>query len=531
MRFFRKLNILLFVVLFLITPLNNLAKAETEFDTKAISEKLKNLLVPLKTVEAGNGFEDLQPLKEILKNVKILGMGEATHGTKEFFQMKHRMYEFLVEEMGYRAFAIEAEFGSYQIINDYILNDKGTMEDVMYALVFGIWNTQEVADMINWMKEYNQNPSHKEKIRFYGFDMQGVSNSVYNVWDYLEKVDETSELLSDITHLYAPYENRLYAEPLLEQLENTFQKNKDKFVSRSSPDEYEMNLRDLSIVKQNLQYGQFFSENTGNSNESLINLFNYRDLSMADNVKWIYEYEKKYFNNDKIMLWAHNGHISNDSRLVTNMGKLLKDTFKNEYYSLGFDFYKGSLITTGVDSFTGFQAHGILELNEPKETIFSTYFKEVGFPISFLDFKTASADFELNNWLSEEHSMYSIGWALYETRELTKVIPIEYYDGIINIQNTNAAVSFWHDDLPKVQPIPLSTRDDTDTATTVSTEHEDSPTEFEAAVPGISDSEVTSAASYEDASQDNATTNFSGILGFVVILSIVSLWLWRTNLN
>lgn len=74
--------------------------------------------IPISHVEAGKGFDDLQPLKEILKDVKVVGLGEATHGTREFFQIKHRLLEFLVTEMGFTGFALEAPYYASQPISN-----------------------------------------------------------------------------------------------------------------------------------------------------------------------------------------------------------------------------------------------------------------------------------------------------------------------------------------------------------------------------------------------------------------------------
>src|SRR3990172_5734025 len=57
---------------------------------------------------AGHGFGDMQPLKNLIGNARIVSLGEATHGTREFFQLKHRMLEFLASEMGFTMFSIEA---------------------------------------------------------------------------------------------------------------------------------------------------------------------------------------------------------------------------------------------------------------------------------------------------------------------------------------------------------------------------------------------------------------------------------------
>jgi erythromycin esterase len=504
------ISLLATIILLIGTFQHNFSKAESFTDTNSINAKLKEMLIPLNTTKADNGFEDLQPLKKILKDVNILGMGEATHGTKEFFQMKHRMYEFLVEEMGYRAFAIEAEFGIHKVINDYILNDSGTMEEVISVMKFWTWSTQEVADMIDWMKEYNQNPNNIEKIRFYGYDMQGVSSTVDNIYAYLEKVDPSSELLLELSSLYTPYD-KLNVSSILKKLVNSFENNKDTYISLSSKEEFEMIRWDLEIVSQNLHYEEMSSpEGAENSNETFIKRFNFRDEKMAENVKWIHEFEKKNYKNDKLMLWAHNGHISNHFKGYSNMGGLLKEEYNNRYYSLGFDFYKGSLVAVG--EINSVRELGIVELEEPTERIFSSYFKETGYPISFLDFKTASTDHEIRNWLSNEHSMHLIGSVLTEKGILSKVIPKEYYDGIINIEVTNAAESIYLNDLPKVQPIHIPANEGLNQIATQSSE-----------------SEVKASTSIEGDKTKNSTSLIA--LVTTVFLILFSLILWRVKKN
>ena len=77
-------------------------------DTAAVRAWIRNHAIALTTVEAGNGFADLQPLRQIVGDARIVALGEATHGTREFFQLKHRLLEFLVSEMDFNIFAIEA---------------------------------------------------------------------------------------------------------------------------------------------------------------------------------------------------------------------------------------------------------------------------------------------------------------------------------------------------------------------------------------------------------------------------------------
>lgn len=86
---------------------------------------LKQNSIPIKSIEPGNAFSDLQLLKKTLKDVRVIGLGESTHGTYEFFKIKHRIIEFLVTQMNFTAFVLESSYAACQPINDYILYGKG----------------------------------------------------------------------------------------------------------------------------------------------------------------------------------------------------------------------------------------------------------------------------------------------------------------------------------------------------------------------------------------------------------------------
>jgi erythromycin esterase len=103
----------------------------TQMDQAAVITWLRENAIPLRHLQAGHGFDDLQPLKVILKDARIVGLGEATHGTREFFQLKHRMLEFLVTEMKFNAFALESSYSGCQAINDYVLTGTGELEKVL----------------------------------------------------------------------------------------------------------------------------------------------------------------------------------------------------------------------------------------------------------------------------------------------------------------------------------------------------------------------------------------------------------------
>jgi erythromycin esterase-like protein len=143
---------------------------------------VRNMAIPLKGPTPGEGYEDLRPLKDLVRNARIVALGEGTHGTSEFFRMKHRILEFLANEMGFTIFSIEANMPEAYRLNDYVLTGLGNPNALLKGLNFWTWNTQEVLDMILWMRNFNQ--SGKGRIEFTGFDMQTPTLAMLIVRDF-----------------------------------------------------------------------------------------------------------------------------------------------------------------------------------------------------------------------------------------------------------------------------------------------------------------------------------------------------------
>jgi erythromycin esterase-like protein len=158
-------------------------------DDQAALQWLRGHAVPLQTVEAGHGFTDLQPIGQTVGNARIVELGEATHGTREFFQLKHRLVEFLASQKGFTIFSIEANMPEAYRLNDFVLNGAGDPKQLLKGLYFWTWNTEEVLDMILWMRDFNK--SGKGRIEFTGFDMQTPTVSIDIVRQFAMSNDPT----------------------------------------------------------------------------------------------------------------------------------------------------------------------------------------------------------------------------------------------------------------------------------------------------------------------------------------------------
>src|SRR5688572_2857861 len=102
---------------------------------------------PLSGASAGSGFSDLKPLDRILAGVRVIGLGEPSHGQREFEQVKHRLTEYLVQGPGPIIFALETSQTAAKAIDDYVTRGTGDRDAVLAAQGFWNWDTQEVAAM------------------------------------------------------------------------------------------------------------------------------------------------------------------------------------------------------------------------------------------------------------------------------------------------------------------------------------------------------------------------------------------------
>jgi len=142
--------------------------------------------VPIATVEAGHGFADLEPLKAMIGDARVVGLGEGTHGTREHFQLKHRLVEYLATELGFTLFAIEASMPESQDLDPYVRGGEGDPVALIRGMYFWTWRTEEVLALVEWMRGHN---AAGGDLGFTGFDMQTPDVAAGRVVAFLEDVD------------------------------------------------------------------------------------------------------------------------------------------------------------------------------------------------------------------------------------------------------------------------------------------------------------------------------------------------------
>lgn len=362
--------------------------------------------------------------KEVTKisiptNVKVIALGEATHGNAEFQQLKLEVFRNLVEHNGVRAFAIEADFGGCEQVNRYIHGGKGTAQEAADAMGFRIYKTDEIAELIAYMRQYNENAPDGEDLRFYGFDMQRFKNS----FDLLVDGCKTNHL--DTTQL----ENLMVGENWNEAYDDT-ERAEIIMQAKAQLEKREDTQVSIHAADMLIQHFQLNTQMSVDSNRGA----DLRDAFMAENVQWILQQEQS-LGKDKIFITGHNSHVAKWES-YDGMGKLLQDHLDDDYYVIGTDFYKTKC---NLPTPSGKRTNQVFYSHNP----LAKSAKEAGFTSCWLDFSQIPEESELGRQILEYCFMGNLGeWYSFLMRLLPASYrmfqpPAQLYDSMILITNAS----------------------------------------------------------------------------------------------
>ena len=289
----------------------------------------------LQSTNPEESFEDLKVLDQYLTTARIIGMGESTHGTREFFEMRHRIFKYLVLQHGYTTFFLEADYSNCLRVDRYIKGAEDDIKKVTSSLALWPWITEEVAALIDWMRDYNLNKKG-ETLHFVGCDMQQANRTIEEIDRIItahkpELIDSSKYMKlsqGDFFRLKSSDAETLkgYRDLLADKKaagEGLQLKGKEQFI-------FQTLLRHLDQSIEDREKAKFYS---------------FRDLKMGENI--LYHLDKHP--ESKGFFWAHNVHVANfykkkkrESNSFFTAGGILKKDLGNQYFIIGQEFDRGS---------------------------------------------------------------------------------------------------------------------------------------------------------------------------------------------
>jgi erythromycin esterase-like protein len=306
------------------------------------------------------GTTDFDPLLKIVGDSRLVLLGEATHGTHEFYRLRAQITKRLIEEKGFSAVAVEADWPDAYRVNQYVRFESEDQEAIDALAGFErfpawMWRNADVLDFIGWLRNYREH-RHSKRVGFYGLDLYSLHASIRAVLDFLDKVDPEAarraryryscfENFGEDTQAYGyaasfglgkSCENEAIGQWMEMRRRAADLANRDGRVARDAFFFAEQNARLVKNAEE--YYRAMFHER--------VSSWNLRDSHMAETLEALRHHLGP---KAKIVVWAHNSHLGDaratemGSRGELNLGQLMRQRHGKDATLVGFTTYTGTV--------------------------------------------------------------------------------------------------------------------------------------------------------------------------------------------
>ena len=433
-------------------------------------------LIRRKAVRLNDAREVADEILALVGDARFVLIGEASHGTHEFYKYRAEITKRLIVEKNFAAVAVEADFPDAYRINRYVRGEGSdqTAEESLgnfERFPLWMWRNTEVLEFVRWLKSHNDNLGINEKVGFYGIDLYSLHSSMAAVLKYLDTVDK--EAARRARYRYSCFEH--YGEDaqhygyaasfdvsksceteavgqLIDLQKRAFTYlNRDGFVAR---DEYffaEQNAR--LVINAEEYYREMF--------RGRVSSWNLRDRHMAETLAALAAHLEMQKLPPKIVVWAHNSHLG-DARATDmrergewNVGQLIREEFPDETINIGFTTFTGTV--TATDNWD--ETARNKRVREGLNNSYERFFHQTEIPNFFLNLRDA----EIRSALGGNPLLERAIGVIY--RPATERASHYFYadlprqfDGIIHFDRTRAlepldkVASWTHEDVPETYP-------------------------------------------------------------------------------
>ncbi len=306
------------------------------------------------------------PYAQILERVgdaRVVLIGEASHGTHEFYRERSEITQRLIERKGFAAVAVEADWPDALRVNRYVTGSGDDCDAASALLGFRrfptwMWRNAEVLDFVGWLRDFNESRALSSRVGFYGLDLYSLQTSIDAVVRYLERVDPTAAQRA--RQLYACFNNvsdpthygygvalgltqSCHAE-VVETLTD-LRRRSESYVHLDgvvAEDEYFYAEQNARVAKDAEEYYRTMLA-------SDVSSWNLRDRHMFETVEQLTAHLARHRDGTKIVVWAHNSHVGNaaatemSQRGEFNIGQLARRRYGSDGVLIGFTTYAGTV--------------------------------------------------------------------------------------------------------------------------------------------------------------------------------------------
>lgn len=354
----------------------------------------------------------------------MIGLGDDTHGTHEFFDVKLKMIEKLVRDNDLRVVAFEGPYAVFDRLDDYVLGADGDPRTILrrHELGYWFWASEEIVAALDWIRNYNLTRGDRPAVEVVGFDVTDLQDAANMVTSYLDVVDPAAAANARTAYagcfnIAPPRECAMRIASVLDDLDA----RESDLVARGSQRSFDIAEHGAHVVAAG------YSESPSNDPY----YYAWRDQNMAINAIRLQQQRSRA---GRMVLWGHHEHLGKTTTIESakSMGKWLDDQLGANYFAVGTCTGDGSFnvvvqppyLTTTVVDFPPMTADS-----------YESSFQSAGIPLMLIPLKGP-----LPGWLSSPHQLR--GGTSGAPYDKTEVLP-QKFDAILYIDRTTPSTSFW----------------------------------------------------------------------------------------
>ncbi|MBD3884914.1 erythromycin esterase family protein [Phormidium tenue FACHB-886] len=308
--------------------------------------------------------QDYDPLLKFIGDSQFVLIGEATHGTHEFYQQRAEITKRLIQEKGFIAVAVEADFPNADRVDRFVRNtsEDATATDALadfQDFPLWMWRNTDVLNFLTWLRQSNDALlDYGAKVRFYGLDLYSMYASMEAVLKYLDQIDP--EAATRARHRYSCFDHagedsQSYGYAVTHELSHScgdeainqlleLQRRREEYAQRGrhGADDFFYVEQNARLVKNAEAYYRSMFQRQQSS-------WNLRDRHMAETLEHLAIHIAQQGKQPKIVVWAHNSHIG-DARATDmkqagewNLGQLVRERYGQNAVLIGFTTYSGTV--------------------------------------------------------------------------------------------------------------------------------------------------------------------------------------------
>jgi erythromycin esterase-like protein len=348
---------------------------------------------------------DFDQLIALIGDARVVLLGEASHGTHDFYRIRAEITKRLIRERGFQAVAVEADWPDAYRVNRYVRarGEDADAEEALRGFVRfpqWMWRNADVLDFVGWLREFNDGLSEATRVGFYGLDLYSLHASIAAVLDYLRIVDP--EAAGRAARRYACFDHfgtdpQAYGYSATLGLAPSCEGEVIRQLAELRAAATEYARRDGRVAADDLFFAERNAQVVATAEQyyrimfrSHVDSWNLRDRHMAETLSALTRFLKARGSRPKVVVWAHNSH-QGDARATElaqrgelNLGQLAREGFGQEATLVGFTTYTGT-VTAASDWDAPAERKAVRPgLADSYEALFH----DVGVPNFFLDLRT-----------------------------------------------------------------------------------------------------------------------------------------------